>query len=223
MKKPKLNLLMVILPLIALGLMACEPPEPTDPTVNPSNNKGESEAIDGEAIDSEAIENEATEHELIELPAQAKPSAPVTVEYEVVGTPAVGEPTEIELSFASGEVDAAVSVSYRIENSAGLSFVEAPRDNMPVQMQRANGGSRGLHRLRIRPLSEGRQFLNVLTEIETEAGRLSKSTSIPIDVAAHGAQLQLQNKQVRETPGTEPQVDSAGEAVISMPAQEGER
>lgn len=191
--------LTILLPLFTFGVTGCQPPEPTDPTVDASAS--------------------ASERQASPLPVQNKPSAPVTVEHEVLGRPTVGQPTEIELSFASSEADATVTASYRIADPAALSFVEMPRDKMPVAMQRANGGGKGLQRLWIRPHSEGRHYLNVLTEIETAAGSLSKSTSIPIDVAGLGAQLQ--NKQVQQMPEAEPQVDSAGEAIISMPARRG--
>lgn len=199
MKTSSLKIVRVLFPLLALGLLACQPPEPTDPTVGAAVARGEGR---------------------VPGTSQRKPSAPVTVDYEVIGTPSVGRPMEIQLSFSSSQADPPVYASYRVPEPAALSFVELPWDKMPVDMRRANGGSSGVQRLRLTPHREGRIYLNVVTEIETEMGSLSKSTSIPIDVSGPGEQIKSNQDRELPEPGVEVEVDSAGEAIISLPAEQ---
>lgn len=191
----------LVLSLLAVSLLGCEPPDPVDPTLDTATDKR-----GGDAAPSRPAA------------VQGKPSAPVSVDYEIVGTPVVGEPTQIDLNFASSEAEALVYATYRIPDSSALTFVDVPGDKTPVEMQQVNGGSTGRHRLQVTPHSDGRHYVNVLAEIETELGSLTKSTSIPIEVASLGAQLQ--SKQSQQTREAEAQVDSSGEAIISMPATE---
>ncbi|MEX1032417.1 MAG: hypothetical protein WDZ30_03580 [Cellvibrionaceae bacterium] len=183
-------------------LVACQESELTNPRVDVAS--------------ATATDN----HDLAELPSaiRGKPSAPISVEYVIEGTPVAGQTVELELTFTNSHDGSSIYVSYRSADADALSFVTTPAEKMPIIMHKENGRGKGKHRLRLVPRKEGRHYLNVLMELETEMGQLVKSTSIPIDVASLGAQLQ--NKPDRQTPQRDVQVDSEGEAIISMPARE---
>jgi hypothetical protein len=61
------------------------------------------------------------------------------------------------------------------------------------------------------PQREGRLYLNVSAEVETEQGTLLKSMAIPIQVGSAPRELQT-NGEVSQ--------DADGEAIVSMPADE---
>jgi hypothetical protein len=61
------------------------------------------------------------------------------------------------------------------------------------------------------PQREGRLYLNVSAEVETEGGTLLKSMAIPIQVGSAPRQQQT-NGELKP--------DADGEPVISMPAEE---
>lgn len=193
----------------ALGLLACNPPDPLDPKVETTvAPKVEAKA---EAKDAEPAPRNVT--------TQAKPSAPVQLDYEIADTPAVGRPTEIELTFRSSESGAPVRADFRIADPAALSFIELPPDAAPIAMEKWRGGSVGHYRLRVMPHRKGRHVINVLANIDTNIGQLSRSMAIAVDVPGNGAQ-EKQEPVSDQAPEPEVRMDSNGEAIIPMPARE---
>lgn len=188
----------VTLVAVAVIMLGCKPPDPTDPRLP--------DGAGSESITSLA----AADH--------GKPGAPVQVEYEVAGTPVVGQVTEILLDFKTGIADAPVYARYRAVDSSGLKVVDAASGRTAVNMRAEGAGRAGREQLRIIPQREGRHFINVSVEIETEAGPVIRSLSIPVDVAGLGANLQNGLPEQPRLPPVE--TDPAGEAVIPMPARE---
>jgi hypothetical protein len=194
----KTGCIAVTLTLTAVVLLGCNPPDPTDPQVP-------------DRVEPESVTPAASEE-------HGKPGAPVQVDYEVTGTPVVGQVTEIVLEFHTSIDDAPVYASYQPVDSSGLVLVDAAADRTAVSMQAEGEGRAGREQLRVIPQQEGRHFVNVLVEVETDAGPLVRSLSIPVEVAGLGANLQ--NDLPREPQQPPVETDSAGETVIPMPARE---
>jgi hypothetical protein len=139
----------------------------------------------------------------------AKPGGPVTIGYRIIGNPVVGQPVAIELEFTSMSGSQAISVSYRVNDATALQFPESQATT--VSMAAIADGERSSQQLTVIPLREGRLYLNVSAQIETENGSLSSVTAIPIQVGS----------ALRETlPNGERAVDEKGETVMSLPAKE---
>lgn len=136
-----------------------------------------------------------------------KPSAPISMSYEVLGNPVVGAPVSINVSISATGGQGPVSVRYDIPDRSALTFQQG-------QVERLEVGEKVVddtQQLAVVPQREGRLYVNVSAEVMTAGGIMIKSMAIPI--------------QVGSAPG-KPQVNGAlvegpdGEAVISMPAKE---
>jgi hypothetical protein len=198
----KITSLSAALVTASLLLLACDPPpDPTDPRV-PEDGVRQLSAETVTAVTAE----------------EGKPGAPVQVSYEISGTPLVGQVTEIELKFDTSIPDAPVYVSYAPVDDSAVNLVDTPAGKVPVSMQAEGRGRAGRDQLRIIPQREGRHFVTVLVEVETENGPMTRSVSVPVEVAGIGANLQTPSRSEPEQPAVE--TDASGEAVIPMPARE---
>jgi hypothetical protein len=138
-----------------------------------------------------------------------KPSAPITMAYSIVGNAIVGQPVSINLEVKSSLPDTPVTLHYRINDARTLTFPQA-------QAQRVTLGTFGeedrrLQQVTVVPRRDGRLYLNVSAEIETDDGMLQKSMAIPIQVGQAPRQLESNG---------EPRERADGETVISLPAEE---
>ena len=100
--------------------------------------------VDESTADAETtLANEATEVGAKPLFAYdgtvAKPGAPFSVSYKIIGTPIVGSPVTIDLLVTSALGSEPVTVSYRINDASAMMFHEA-------QLARNRGGAMG-HKL----------------------------------------------------------------------------
>ena len=140
--------------------------------------------------------------------AAGKPSAPINLDYEIMGTPVVGLPLSINLKISSA-LDRPIRVNYRINDTTSLRFSDVQSETVSVVP--IGDESFSTEQVTVIPQREGRLFLNVSAEIDTELGRMAKVMAIPIQVGA-----------VRATPKVNGELttDEEGEALISMPAQE---
>ncbi len=109
-----------------------------------------------------------------------KPQGPVQISFNIIGTPIVGQPIAIDLQVQSTLGPQAVSLSYRITDSTAMQFPEAQPAR--VTLAPSSGEAPSFQQVRVIPLREGRLFLNVSAEIETEDGAFSTVTAIPIQV-----------------------------------------
>lgn len=141
-----------------------------------------------------------------------KPSAPISIDYTVIGTPVVGQPVNINLEVSSSLGSRPVTLNYRINDARNLTFPQAQPQRVALAAP-ADAG-RAAQQVTVIPQREGRLYLNVSAEVETEAGMMMKSMAIPIQVGRAPGQEET-NGELRE--------GADGETVISMPAEESTR
>lgn len=146
---------------------------------------------------------------IAESSPQGKPTAPIDIEYNVIGSAFVGQPVSIEVEVSSSVRDRAIALSYRVNDPRDLALA----DNQPerVSLSAIGDAPSANRQVTVVPKREGRLYLNVSAEIETEEGSLIKAISIPLQVGEARGQ--------RES-GGERKEDQDGEAVRSMPAEE---
>ena len=133
---------------------------------------------------------------------------PITIDYEIMALPVVGIPLSINVKVTS-ELDEPITVNYRINDSTSLMFTEAQSERVSLVPVGEQGFS--AEQVTVIPQREGRLFLNVSAEIETEMGMLAKVMAIPIQVGSLRAAPQSIGR---------PSSAAAGEAPVSVPAKE---
>ena len=132
----------------------------------------------------------------------AKPGAPFSVSYKIIGTPIVGSPVTIDLLVTSTLGSEPVTVSYRINDASAMMFHEA--QPLQVRMRPADNEDFVLQQVTVVPQREGRLYLNVGASVETESGSMSSMMAIPIQVGSGGRKLE-ENGEL--------QLDEDGEAI----------
>jgi hypothetical protein len=136
-----------------------------------------------------------------------KPTAPISIDYEIVNNPIVGAPVQINIAVSSSE--GPVRVRYSINDASALQFQAGQ-----VEEEEISAAGRGEPRqLRVIPLREGRVFVNVSAEVGTSGGAKIRSMAIPLRVGA-APDGPAVNRAKSDGPD--------GEAVITMPADERE-
>ena len=139
----------------------------------------------------------------------AKLSGPVTISYRIIGQPVIGQPLAIELQIASALGPEPISVSYRINDATAMRFPESQPAS--VLMALSVGDASRSQQVTVIPLREGRLYLNVSAQIETDNGSVTSVTAIPIQVGNAPRELQPNGERV---------TDADGETVIALPAKE---
>ena len=134
-----------------------------------------------------------------------KPSAPISMSYQIMSNPLVGQPVLINVVVSSPE--GPVNVHYGITDRSALMFQDGQVERLEI-VDPSSGVSR---QLSVIPQREGRLYVNVSAEVQTPGGSMIRSMAIPIKVGAAPAQA---------TPNGERVEGPDGEAVISMPAKE---
>lgn len=138
-----------------------------------------------------------------------KPTAPITIDYDVIGTPVVGQPVSVNLNVKSSVGDRPVTLNYRINDASSLAFPEAQALRVPLGV--LAGGQPASQQVTVVPQREGRAYLNVSAEVETAEGTLLKSIAIPIQVGTTPGGREPNGDIVR---------DADGNPVISLPADD---
>ena len=125
-----------------------------------------------------------------------------------MGKPVVGIPLSINVKISSG-LDQPIRVNYRIIDTTSLMFSEAQSET--VSLVPVGDEAYSAEQVTVIPQREGRLFLNVSAEIETDIGMMAKVMAIPIQVGG-----------VRPTPQVNGELTTGedGEALLSMPAKE---
>ena len=136
-----------------------------------------------------------------------KPSAPISMDYEVMGNPVVGAPVAINIRISANEEYGPLEVRYSIADASALEFQPGQVRNMRL----GHTEMRNRQQLAVIPRREGRSFVNVSAEVQTPGGLMIKSIAIPIQVGSAPDKPSLPGELV-EGPD--------GETVISMPAKE---
>lgn len=134
--------------------------------------------------------------------AVAKPGAPFTMKYRVIGTPIVGSPVSVDLRVESQLGAQPITVNYRVNDKSAMMFHEAQPER--VQLEPAANENFILQRVTVIPQREGRTYLNVSASFDTEEGSMSTTIAVPIQVGEGGRQLEEQG---------EVRLDEDGEAV----------
>ncbi|MBT8089016.1 MAG: hypothetical protein KJO01_02280 [Gammaproteobacteria bacterium] len=179
---------------LALALLACsglasckdDGPSAAGADSTPANDAPDASAVPGSSYDGTI----------------AKPGAPFSVSYKMIGTPIVGSPVTIDLLVTSTLGSEPVTVSYRINDASAMMFHEA----QPAQVRLAPAANEDFIRQQVTvvPQREGRLYLNVAASVETESGSVSSMMAIPIQVGSAGRKLE-ENGEL--------QLDDDGEAV----------
>lgn len=136
-----------------------------------------------------------------------KPSAPISLDYEVLGKPIVGLPVAINVTVKAAQDVGPVSLQYSINDVSSLLFQEGQVERLEI----ANLADNGMQQVTVVPQREGRLYVNVFAEVQTPGGSMIKSMAIPIQVGSTPQRPQI-NGELKEGPD--------GEVVISMPAEE---
>ena len=139
----------------------------------------------------------------------AKPSGPVKISYRIIGTPVVGQPVTIDLKVESNVDDMPITLNYGTNDSTAIMFPESQLQSVALDF--IDDERESSQQVTITPMREGRLFLNVAAQMQTESGSLQTVTAIPIQVGA--APRELQQNGVVTT-------DENGELIREMPASE---
>jgi hypothetical protein len=110
------------------------------------------------------------------------PEGAATIDYQVIGSPIVGQPVAIDLQVDATDDSQPLILSFRINDATALQFPEAQPSS--VTLAPAGSGRISMQQVRVIPLREGRLFLNVAASVATEDGSLSTAMSIPLTVTA---------------------------------------
>jgi hypothetical protein len=168
-------------------------------------NQGVERTSDSAAAPEAAAQAAAADAEA----SAGKPTAPIAIDYTVVGTPIVGQPVSINLEVSSLLPGRALTLNYRINDARNLVFPQAQAQRVALGV--LGDSDRAAQQVIVVPQREGRLYLNVSAEVETEQGTLLKSIAIPIQVGSAPRELQT-NGEVRQ--------DADGDAIVSMPGDE---
>ena len=114
---------------------------------------------------------------------QASPekiSVPISIDYSIMGNPIVGKPIAINIDISSPINDRAMLVHYRVNEFGSLIFPDTQVES--VSLLPLGDATVRTQQVTVVPQREGRVYLVVSVEIETDGGMLLKSMSIPIQV-----------------------------------------
>ncbi len=138
-----------------------------------------------------------------------KPSAPISMRYEILGNAVVGSPVAINVQISATGDQGPVEVHYSISDYSAMVFQQGQVERLQI----SGKVSENMQQLAVVPQREGRLYVNVSAEVQTPGGAMIKSMAIPIQVGNAPEKPQV-NGELVEGPD--------GETVISMPAKENE-
>lgn len=139
----------------------------------------------------------------------AKPQGPVSIDYRIIGTPILGQPLAIDLEVTSTIGPQAITLSYRVNDSTAMEFMESQPAQITIAASNDEGPS--LQQVRLVPLREGRLFLNVSASVEIDGGTVSTAMAVPIEVGTVARQID-ENGVIT--------TDENGDLIHSLPASE---
>jgi len=139
-----------------------------------------------------------------------KITAPISINYTIVGNPVVGRSIGINLQVSSPLADRPITVHYRVNEAGSLTFPDTQLQTVALLPRASRAVSRE-QQVTVIPQREGRLYLVVSAEIETDSGTMMRSMSIPIQVG-RAPRVPTVNGELVEGPD--------GEVGISMPAKQ---
>ena len=122
----------------------------------------------------------------------AKPGAPFSISYKIIGTPIVGSPVAVELRVSSRRGAEVVQLDYSIPDGTSMMFHDAQPSS--IQLEFGVNDAWADQRVTIIPQREGRLYLNVSASIASDGGRSSTTIAIPIQVGQGGRELEVQGE-----------------------------
>lgn len=140
----------------------------------------------------------------------SKVQSPVQVDYRVIGTPIVGQTVAIELQLRSTLGTEPYRVSYRVNDPTAMQLSESQSTSVSVKPSARD--ELNIQQVTVIPMREGRLYLNVSAEVETESGSMQTVIAVPIQVGATGPREILDNGTVT--------TDADGNLIRSVPAKE---
>jgi hypothetical protein len=140
----------------------------------------------------------------------SKVQSPVQIDYRVIGTPIVGQAVAVELQLRSTLGTEPYRVSYRVNDPTAMQMPESQSTSVAVTPSARD--ELLSQQVTVIPLREGRLYLNVAAEVETDSGSMQTVIAIPIQVGAVAPREILDNGTVS--------VDADGNLVRSLPAKE---
>lgn len=178
-----------------LALTACQSDDGAGDAALTQSSEAPAKPTPGTAADAQA--------------SPGKPSAPIDIDYNVVGTAIVGQPVSINLDVSSTVSDRPVVLEYSVVDAGSLAFPESQLRE--VSLGRLRELQPASQQVTVIPQREGRLYLNVTAEIQTEGGTVIKAMAIPIQVGDAAPEREV-NGEIKE--------DAEGDAIVSMPADD---
>ncbi len=133
-----------------------------------------------------------------------KPTAPISISYEILGNAIVGQPVLINVVIRSAE--GPVNVEYSIVDGSAMVFQSGQVERLEI----ADPSLSNVQQLSVIPQREGRMYVNVSAQVQAPIGLAIRSIAIPIKVG----------RALKETSSNGELVEGPdGEIVISLPAQ----
>lgn len=118
----------------------------------------------------------------------AKPGAPYSISYRIVGTAIIGSPLTIDLAIKSMAGPAPLNLAYRINDATSMVFAESQPSE--IRMEAAANDDEFKQQVTIIPQREGRFYLNVSASYEAEDGTMSTVVAIPVQVGSGSREMQ---------------------------------
>jgi len=140
----------------------------------------------------------------------SKVQNPVQIDYQVIGTPIIGQAVAVELQLRSTLGEQPYRVSFRVNDPTAMQLPES--QSATISIAPAAAEELSSQQVTVIPLREGRLYLNVAAEIETDSGSLQTVIAIPIQVGASAPREILDNGTVAS--------DDEGNLYRSLPAKE---
>ena len=136
----------------------------------------------------------------------AKPAPPISVDYQILGEPAVGRPLQIEVTTRSRATLSGVQLEIHAEERLAMSSVSPNRNISGSRREEATART-----MTVTPLAEGVLEISVLVRATLNGTSQARSIVIPIRVGS-ADETGSHEHLVR--------IDETGERVISFPVDE---
>jgi len=172
----------------AVSLAACQPPD------LPGNGAKTATQLDGPAAPERVWES------------PGKPQAPIDFDYEILGTPMLGQPLAIRLTSSAQPGPDTLDIAL-----SGDGRLLVPAELARIRMARAAGGERSSRTITVTPLVAGTHYLRVLVRADVRGRAQARTATIRIAVGGAGAP---------PPPLGTVATDATGQRIISLPAQE---
>lgn len=174
--------------LLAIGLSACGGEPPATTTEAPATAAVTSKPLPGDS--------------------PGKPTVPVTLSYEFLQVPAVGQPLIVRLEVTGGADVSPLGLAVGVRGALALS--KNTPETLPLKAAASGAPGAMTQDIVVTPSDEGRSYLNVQVSGTWEGQPFTKAMSIPVQVGEGGPTL-MTNGEI---------IDDGVEVLSSMPADQ---